>query len=119
VYAFVIDRLAQAGARVIAIDLMFPTSRQGDDAFRDALDRHENKVVIGSDFAVTEREKGFMLKIFSAPTTTLISGNAKNDDRVGYVNFWTDPDGVTRHAYYSVTDLEVLGGGSGEVYFSF
>src|SRR5205823_2273019 len=49
VYAFVIDRLAQAGARVIAIDLMFPTSRQGDDAFRDALDRHENKVVIGSD----------------------------------------------------------------------
>src|SRR5260221_7568009 len=49
VYAAVIDRLAGAGAKVIAFDMVVPAPRIGDSTFKAALDRFAGNVVIGSN----------------------------------------------------------------------
>ena len=50
VYPLIIQRLVDAGARVVALDLLFPTPREGDADFHAALERYRDKVVIGGNF---------------------------------------------------------------------
>jgi len=58
VYALVLQRLVDAGAKVVAFDLTFPTSTPGDAPFQMALDRYKNQVVIGVKF-VSSSSRGF------------------------------------------------------------
>lgn len=51
VYAMVIERLMQAGAKVVAFDMLYPVPREGDAALKAALDKYRDHVVIGSNFA--------------------------------------------------------------------
>lgn len=51
VYGLILDRLARAGAKVVAFDATFPSRTPDDAPFREALERHRSKVVIGGDFA--------------------------------------------------------------------
>src|SRR6195256_1797324 len=51
IYAMILERLLNAGAKVVAFDCLFPKPAPGDDAFRAALDRFKLQVVIGSNFA--------------------------------------------------------------------
>src|SRR5438067_9263141 len=46
VHAMILEKLAQAGARVVAFDLLFPTSGTDDAAWRAALDRYQDRVVL-------------------------------------------------------------------------
>lgn len=121
IYPMMIDRLVSSGARVVAFDLLFPTSREGDELFRQALDRYRNKVVIGSNFSDPERGRGGS-STYELPASTLIPQSTPSDDRVGYVNFRPDIDEVTRHASYRTTassesDMQPAEGE--EVIFSF
>ena len=50
IYATILERLIGAGAKVVALDCLFPAPAPGDDAFRAALDRFHSQVVIGSNF---------------------------------------------------------------------
>ena len=50
VYALVLQRLIDAGAKVVALDLTFPTATPDDPILRTTLDRYRDKVVIGSNF---------------------------------------------------------------------
>jgi adenylate cyclase len=108
VYAHIIDRLAGAGARVIGIDLLFPTPREGDDLFRAALERHADRVVIGSNFLDAERS-GQTMQIHSVPSASLVPSAL--DSRVGFVNFWPDYDGRVREARYRVTEDQLFRNG--------
>jgi adenylate cyclase len=108
VYPHIIRRLADAGAKVIAIDLMFPTPRDGDDAFRAALDKYRDKVIIGSSFVSAERGGGNSSTL-AMPAPTLIPPTSPIDDRVAYVNFWPDTDEILRRAQYRVTASQVFG----------
>src|SRR3954471_4417684 len=49
VYAELVDRLCNAGARLIIFDLAFGPDRPGTEDFRAALERHRDRVVIGAD----------------------------------------------------------------------
>jgi adenylate cyclase len=108
VYADVVDRLAAAGAKAIIFDMVFPSEREGDDAFRAALERHRNLVVIGSNL-VTQGQEDVGASIATdtlqdvLPSTSLLPGNNAQDPRVGFVNFHQDPDGVTRRVVYRTT----------------
>ena len=102
VYPLIIDRLVSSGARVVAFDLLFPTPREGDDQFREALDLHRDKVVVGSNFSEAERGSGDS-GTYSLPASSLIPQTAPVDDRAGYVNFRPDIDEVVRHASYRTT----------------
>jgi adenylate cyclase len=116
VYAMLIDRLMRAGAKVVAFDILFPAPREGDPALRAILDQYRDRVVIGSNFA-DEAIPGSP-RSYTPPSRDLVPGGAA-DDRVGYVNFWPDADGVVRTVKYHLTRAEVFQtAGSGPVYYS-
>src|SRR4029077_5313696 len=50
VWALLLDRLVQAGARLVMFDMIFSPTNDGDPAFRAALERYRDKVVIGANF---------------------------------------------------------------------
>ena len=108
VYADLINQLCEAGARLIIFDLTFDPDRPGNDEFRAALDRHRDRVVIGADIEATvdpqTERKGV---IFVPPHKDLIPGGFL-DDRVGYVNIWTDPDNRIRRINYAMTDTQIM-----------
>ena len=107
VYPLIYERLFNAGAKVVALDLMFPTEREGDEEFRSALDKYHARVVVGSNF-VDSNVEGNILKGIQTPTEDLIPLTSPVDDRVGFVNYWPDSDGVIRSANYHVTASEVF-----------
>lgn len=112
VWAALIDKLADAGAQAIIIDLVFSAPGRGDDELRAALDRHRDRVVIGSNFSDQETERGVFLKL-TPPSPSVLSDSGVStpvlDDRVGYVNIWPDWDGVQRRASYRQTGEQAGG----------
>ena len=58
VWAVVIQRLADAGAKVIALDLVFSGQGEGDDALRQVLDKCRDRVVIGANFRDVKSDRG-------------------------------------------------------------
>lgn len=108
IYPLILERLFDAGAKVVALDLMFPTPREGDVAFRAALDKYRDRVVIGCNFVLASREKGGA-NTLQLPAETLIPQSSPLDGRIGFVNFWPDSDEVIRHARYGRTMSDVFG----------
>lgn len=110
VYALVLERLVNAGAKVVAFDLTFPTSTDGDAPFRDALDKYRDHVIIGSNFVdpswTSSSRAGAS---HTRPPDSLIPQSAPLDDRIAYTNFWPDTDEVVRRAQYQVTFEQVEG----------
>ena len=109
-YALVIERLAQAGAKVIAFDILFPSEKDADGPFREALEKYADKVLIGANLeqrdvgapAGGQRFRHTLVK----PSHSLIPPSERMDSRVGFVNFWGDPDDqLVRRATYRTTTL--------------
>ena len=121
IYPLIIERLAACGARVVAFDLLFPTPREGDDAFRESLARFGDRVVLGSNFIDADRGSGASLT-YALPSPDLFSQPAQSGSLAGYVNFRSDIDGIVRHARYRTTESIEQGmqpGGGEEVLYSF
>jgi two-component sensor histidine kinase/CHASE2 domain-containing sensor protein len=97
IYALILDRLTAAGARAVAFDLTFPKPSANDDAFRESLARHRDRVVVAGN--ITHDLEGGA-SVFGVPTASLIPPASPRDPRIGYDNFWPDADGVVRHARY-------------------
>jgi adenylate cyclase len=97
-YAKAIDRLSDAGARVIAFDLIFsePSKEElvkQDEVFGDAIVRSKAWIVLGSKFYM-KQTSNTIEKSYVAPIPNIDPGKT----HVGYVNQWPDSDGITRHA---------------------
>jgi signal transduction histidine kinase len=117
VYALILNRLVGAGAQVVAFDCLFPAPASGDDAFRAALDRFSQQVVIGSNFVSPDNiDRTFKMPSSYAPPAPTLVTNATTDDRVGFTNFFTGENKVVREAQYRVAFREH--GSSTETYFS-
>src|SRR5437763_13398041 len=56
VWALLLERLFGAGARVVIFDMLFNQPNDGDSAFRAALDRYRDKVVVGANFDTQSAE---------------------------------------------------------------
>ena len=104
VWVLLLDRLFAAGARVVMFDMIFSPPNDGDPAFHAALDRYHDKVVLGTNFDMANSAQAV------TPNNALIPPPQLQDDRVGFVNFWTDPiDGKIRASTYRVTDRQLAG----------
>ena len=103
VYALLLDRLVSAGARLVIFDTVFPGANEGDAAFRAALDRYRDHVVIASQFLEGKYRAGFQ-----QPSTSLIP-DPTDDRRVGYASYRPDFDGVIREVSFR-TSLEAYNG---------
>ena len=115
-WTLTLDRLFQAGARLVIIDIMFDNPGDGDAEFRAALDRHHDKVVIGANFDfASQATTGTTIK--RAPNPALIpypkhpdgsQGSQLEDDRVGFVVFFSDSlDQKIRSVRYTITDFQL------------
>ena len=103
VWALLLDRLNQAGVRLVIFDLIFSPNNKGDAAFHDALERHRDKVVVGSNFDISVQPGGIDVTN-TLPNPNVIPPPQMDDSRVGYVNFFPDPlDNKIRSALYTVT----------------
>ncbi|HEX8280037.1 MAG TPA: CHASE2 domain-containing protein, partial [Chthoniobacterales bacterium] len=110
VYGLVLERLVEAGAKVVLFDLTFPTPTAGDEPFRLALEKYRDHAVIGSNF-VSAASRGFTTVAAShtRPPDSLVPQTSPMDDRVAYTNFWPDEDDVVRRARYRITFEQVQG----------
>ena len=96
VWADAIEKLVQAGARVIAIDLAFatptPDHPEWDEALRQALDKHRDRIVLGADYEFAAGKYRLV-----PPTSALLpSTDLQAEKRIGYFTYWPDDDGVVR-----------------------
>lgn len=98
-YAKAIDRLSQAGARVIALDLVFSEvseadRKKQDQLLGDAINRSRSWIVLGSKFyqdsSQSVKRTGYMEALPDIDQTKA---------HVGFVNVWADEaDGILRNA---------------------
>ena len=104
VWALLLDRLFSAGARGVMFDLVSNAPNDGDAKFREALDRYRDRVVIGANFDFSQGIQAVV------PYPDLIPEPQLQDDRVGYVVFFSDPlDGKVRSVRYMTSDRVLAG----------
>jgi len=106
VWAELIEKLAGAGAKVIAFDLVFASPNEGDEALRQALEKHKDKVVIGCSLSPQKTDRGNVLQLLAPNPDVLPAANTDalvQDERVAYVNIPEDFDGVVRQATFRQT----------------
>lgn len=117
VYADVIDRLIEAGAKLVVIDIVFPHSGgEGDFDFADAIAEHKDKLILGYRLTKTTQQGTGMDHLGAAGTQLKIE--YPYDDLLpldetgllGLVNVWPNTDGVLRqHRAYTSTLMEERG----------
>jgi len=107
VYGELVDRLCEAGARLIIFDLAFSPDRAGTDEFRAALDRHRDRVVIGADIETSINSSSESTGVILVPPNKALIPDGLMDDRVGYVSIFPDADTIVRRINYSMTDLQI------------
>ena len=104
IWVLLLDRLFGAGARLVMFDMMFNNPNDGDPAFRAALDRYHDRVVVGMNID-TQNNTQIVL-----PNAQLIPPPAQMDDRVGFVNYWNDEiDGKLRAARFFTSERQLAG----------
>ena len=109
-WGLLLDRLFEAGARLVMFDIVFDTPKEGDEIFRAALDRYRDTVVIGANFDLSKMRQLGELIVNVPPADSLISPPQMQDDRVGCVIIFPDPlDNRIRSVCYRFTDQQLLG----------
>ena len=104
VWALLLDRLFNAGARLVIFDLLFNPPNEGDPAFHQALERYRDRVVVGANIDEAESHQ------IAVPNAALIPPPPLEDDRVGFVNFWADSrDGIVRGIHFTISDRDLAG----------
>ena len=110
VWARLIEKLSDAGAKVIVFDLVFASQNEGDDELRRALDKYKDRVVIGYNISVTKTDRGDLKELQLPNSSVLTTGETNSpvaDDRLGYVNVWPDFDDTLRRAVYRQTGAQL------------
>ncbi len=108
VWGLFMDRVFQAGARLVIFDLVFDRPNDGDPQFRQALDRYRDKTVVGANFDLSQASGQLTNNI--VPNASLIPPPQMEDDRVGFVVFFADRlDNKIRNACYTLDPNELNG----------
>ncbi len=108
IYGLILERLVEAGAKVVLFDLTFPWTAEGDAAFHQALNKYGEHAVIGSNFVNPSwNGQARVGAALTRPVDTLVPATSPTDDRIGYTNYWGDEDGIVRRAFYHITFEQV------------
>ncbi|MDR3377145.1 MAG: adenylate/guanylate cyclase domain-containing protein [Verrucomicrobiae bacterium] len=102
VYAAILDKLMDAGVKVVLFDFVFASETDGDEVFARELQKYPDRVVIGEMFA---DEQGAISSSANSTSKKLITPNDRlllpgTESVPGLVTIWMDPDGVIRRARY-------------------
>ena len=105
VYAAILDKLMDAGAKVVVFDFVFASRTDGDDVFAKEILKYKDHVVVGELFAPEENasssEANAATVKLTGPNDRLLLPGAES--AVALVNQWADPDQVIRRVKYHTT----------------
>ncbi|CAN5490019.1 adenylate cyclase CyaK [soil metagenome] len=94
IHAALIDRLADAGAKVIVFDMLFfgrkAADLEGDQALQEAIERHQEKVVLAASLTMPDANLGQSQAMISLPDNFLPWDPLPGD--VGFAEFF--PRGI-------------------------
>lgn len=103
-FAYVVERLSEAGAKVVVVDFVFANPQgEGDWDLADALSEYREKVVLGLFINVEEYSSGEKRVSVIYPYEDLLPLN--DEGMLGYVNFPPDFDGVSRRIVHGKSKL--------------
>jgi adenylate cyclase len=109
VWARLIEKLSDAGAKVIIFDVVFASEGEGDGELHRALDKYRDRVVIGYNINVANTDRGDTREL-QLPNPSVLTpagtNSAVEDDRLGYVNFWPDFDDTLRRTNFRLTGAQ-------------
>jgi serine/threonine protein kinase/CHASE2 domain-containing sensor protein len=95
VYADVIERLMQAGAKTVALDILFinpSTYGQADDAtLSRTLQKYKGRVTLAASYDDTNIRQGDVTRFL-----TPFAWEPESPELIGTINFWTEPDRLFR-----------------------
>ena len=110
VWALLIEKLAEGGAKVIAVDLIFAAPGDGDEQLKQVLDKYRDRVVIGYNISETKTDRGGYVSL-QLPNSSVATFNPDQnpvvDDRLGYISVWSDMDDVLRRAHFRQTGRQI------------
>lgn len=98
VYAAICDQLFAAGAKAVAIDIFFQSPKPEDPAWKAAIVRNQDHLVLGMNFS-DDQQDGFSTTL-TLPASDLLSDNKPTNELLAYLNFWKDNYGTVRDAQY-------------------
>ena len=107
VFALLIDRLFEAGARAVALDFLFLSENEGDPDLRAALERHRGKVIIGWTIEEQGEEAGLREVGMRFPSPSVLPGESAEFS--AFVFHHPDADGVLRHVDHRTSELREMG----------
>lgn len=107
VYAAIVDRIAGAGAKVVALDYVFRgKDPEGDGRFKEVIARHAGKIVLASQLDDKNVGKQ-VIRGLNQPTPSILSEDAM--PKVGFINIFPDGDSVVRRFPVRFTLEEMSG----------
>ena len=107
VYAALTEKLMAAGARLVIFDVLFPSSRDGDDSFVKALKANAGKVILASSFENPDsQDRGAKTPVLVLPNDEF---RETVDGNWGVVNLPVWTDNKVRSLYTSVTASNIMG----------
>ena len=112
VYAAILEKLMNAGAKVVMFDFVFASETDGDDVFAKALQKYKDRVVIGEMFMDEQGYASNTKKLTTPNDRLLLPGT---ESVVGLVNIWNDSDisknadQVVRHGKYQTSNEREAG----------
>jgi CHASE2 domain-containing sensor protein len=96
-YAKAIERLMEAGAKAVAVDVLFTTpsayGEADDRALQQTLARYGDRVILASQYANTENLQGHLLQ-YIEPIPSLIGDR----QTTGFINLPIETDGQIHHS---------------------
>ncbi len=102
VYAALVRKLMDAGARLVVFDMVFPQPHEdpaGDAEFKQVLEEFSDRVVIAYEFvdaSTTEVNADSGKARMNLPTEHVLENRGPQDPRIGFATFLQDADGSVR-----------------------
>lgn len=107
-YAKVIDRLLQAGARAVAVDVIWADpsfhGAEDDAKLQQVLKRYPGRVVMAATYDNSQTRQGDITQL-TLPTSSL----RNLPQPIGTINFWTEPDNFWKEPEGSEGRIHRLG----------
>jgi adenylate cyclase len=107
VWAQVLDKLFEAGAHQVFLDITFKSPSEdpeNDRLLREALERHRGKVVLGMKFEDSQVGQAIVTQRV-LPATTL-TGSQPDTANTGVLTLWPDSDERIRTFHWQITASE-------------
>jgi adenylate cyclase len=105
VWSYVMEKVLSAGAKVVALDLIFAAPAGGDAKLQELVKRYPDRVVLGANIVGGDTARGLSAGITYPSESVLNYADAAapwSDGRVGFVNYVADADDVVRKATFQL-----------------